>query len=269
MLDLGFYLKNGIAKLELEYDWREGKIHSTDLSACPRRICYEFSDVKPDDRSLPQSLLLMNGHNFQAMIEKILKAGGASLKVETPVFDSEDRKSTCDWLFISKEDSKRHLVDCKTIAGTALSSAYISLPQEAHIVQVSDYYHGLIEKGVELAPKVGVWYFDRSCQRDPELYWFEPLKKDQVDGMYNVLKEHLNTFKDSGALPPKLKRVIKVKDKGESLYLEPDYRCNYCDFAKTCDPDLHKNKVGVVEQGEWKYSESAKRKFGDELDAQF
>lgn len=151
-----------------------------------------------------------------------------------------------DWLFWSREYEAFVLGDLKTTKGEAMRWRLEEGASEAHLYQLSAYFHALVDMGYPMVNEANILYLpmndtaDKDELVEPVVMEFEPFPRnlvwDIMEDRWEATVAYLETEADDDdyltGLAPEQERVEKVywnKDKWE-VKLVPHWSTKFCPY---------------------------------------
>lgn len=238
------------------------RLFISDIGKCPRSIAYRMFETEKDE-VLPQTIInkaIM--FDLAEYMEHTLKLAfeqqgiEVEYQFEIPMEDFDNWGGRGD---IIADYGGRRIIEVKTVHPNAFK---FGLDYPEHTYQAAAYDLFCAEK-YKLSAAPLLVYFDRGGQNTP----VEKVVDYEIDTIMSLIGHLEDVRYMLPELPEKLGKVLKERNYKKNLVREPDYRCNYCDYAGTCMPDMSTQVWASREKNDMPYT--AKRVADPEVLAVF
>jgi CRISPR/Cas system-associated exonuclease Cas4 (RecB family) len=213
------------------------RLYLSDLGKCPRKIQYRLlgfdKDPQTEQERINKELMFRLAEHIEDDATKMFGEVGALWGFQGPV-PIPDRDNWGGRYDILADYNGKRIVEVKTVHPNAFR---YGLDYPEHRLQAWSYHHYL-QEGESLTEYPILVYFDRggSNTSQEQVVTPQPIVKvmDELDDARALALQH------NFLLISRLNKVLKVRDKGCSIKLEPDSRCRtpYCEYFGTCEPDI-------------------------------
>lgn len=257
-MNLSTIYANHVAKEEKERD--QYRLFVSDVGKCPRMAGYRMIGQQRDAISEQSHLNKLIMFDLAEYMERTLYwaliASGQAIAYQDDVEfpDRENWGGRLDIIAGYPLAMTPRIIEVKTLHPNAFR---YGIDYEAHRQQASVYHIYCEEKyGLSLPPLLV--YFDRGGTNTPQE------QEVNVDKDHTLaLMDELERARDkayNGKLPARASKVLKVRDAGKSIKLEPSPDCRYCDWQGTCVPHMGKEvwATRVDVEGPWQPTKKAK-----------
>ena len=110
--------------------------------------------------------------------------------------------------------------------------------------QLQLYIEGLIKFYPDIK-RGKIIYVDKAGAQKPVEVWVNRNPK-----ILDKVKDEYVGLKDDKTAPEQLERGFEMADRGTSIMLNTNWECKYCDYAEICKPNMSRNKVASITDGE-------------------
>lgn len=212
------------------------RLFVSDVGKCPRQIAFRLLETTKDpvsDQTLVNKQIMFDiANHLEATLWDALVAEGLGVAYQFPV-DMFDRVNWGGRGDIIADYGGSRVIEVKSLYPGAFKHD-IFYPQHRHQANIYDFY---CRDEYELAADPLLMYLDRGGMNTPVeqevtmLFGSTGALMDEMDGMRAFLPE----------LPSKLPHVLLERSWNKQLVYEPDWRCNRCDYAWTCEQNMSKS----------------------------
>lgn len=249
MSDLSSIYAEYLASKQEPFDRKENRLYVTDVGACPRSVAYRLLQTPKNFRSeqtvINTEMMFDLALYIEATLIDALRSKGMLISEQGPVPFS-DRENWGGRYDILADYHGRRIIEVKTVRSNAFNYSD-GLPKENHSFQAVIYDHYLKEEeGLEAVPML--WYADRGGANTP-------LEFEVCRDVWDEAKRRMDSLDDMRAalpsMPHRLPKELNIRSYGKEVKEEPDYRCKYCDYSDTCEPDMGTKSIARLKDGIW------------------
>lgn len=240
-------------------EWESDKLHLSELGACPRAIAYRLIGVPPKPRSRSSAanreVMFWSGYRFHYLTYSALNWAGLLVDHEIAVKLPEPWTGRADAIIRPNIHADRIIgYDMKTVLPNALKYGW-DMPKEKDCLQLGGYAHGGL-----FGPAV-LEYADRAGSNTPKecevdaLAWARrvPARMRELEAVREAVPELPET------LPPAYNGHFREADNVgtlDTVSLDPDWRCGYCDYHLTKKERRPNPNTGRLKIFGWTQAES-------------
>jgi len=245
-------------KVEKERD--PMRLFASDIGKCPRQVGYRLLSTERDPQSHEKQRNDQRMFDIAEFMEAMMTAAfmwkGQLIGYQIPVPFSEYGRENWGGRIDMAVDmgGKRRIIEYKTHRGNA--SNY-DLPKVPHAHQANVYDMMLTEElGLTDLPIAA--YFSRDGSGEPQEYRIE-CWDDATNALMDELEEARINVDEGGpeGLWAKAPKTLKLRSRGKQVVQEPDWQCQYCDYALTCEPLTGKSLWAECGDGIWDVKRAA------------
>jgi len=218
----------------------------SDVGKCRRMIWYSWQNT-PKTEKIDEVILKLNLGNFiHEGLSNTLKltTDFSVLKVEwSEVSDGLPfgMRGRLDALVLDNKLNETYPIDWKSVMNFKFQKSF---PKMRDVWQLQLYIEGLIKFYPDIK-RGKIIYVDKAGAQKPVEVWVNRNPK-----ILDKVKDEYVGLKDDKTAPEQLERGYEMGDRGCSVYLNTNWECKYCDYAEVCKPNLSRNKVASIIDGE-------------------
>ena len=220
----------------------------SDIGKCRRMIWYSWQKDIAKAEKIDEVILKLSLGNFiheglsntlaQTTDFNVLKVEWSDVSEGLP-FNMRGRLDVL--LMDNKLSNEVYPIDWKSVMNFKYQTNF---PKMRDVYQLQLYIEGLIKFYPDIK-RGKIIYVDKAGAQKPVEVWVNRNPKiiDKVEKEYVCLKE-LKTP------PEQLERQYEMGDRNCSIYLSPNWQCKLCDYAAICSPNVSRNKVASIIDGQ-------------------
>lgn len=227
------------------------RLFLSDIGKCPREVAYRLlgteKDPETEQEKINKTIMFDLAERIEANLIEALEAEGMLIAEQDDVH-MPDRTNWGGRFDIIADYNGRRIIEVKSVYPGAFNYDLVErYPQHHHQANAYDMY--CRDAYLLDAPPL-LSYWDRGGQNTPrevpvQFTWTDTVREmDRLEVARAELPE----------LPPKLGKVLNLKNWYKDIMLEPDGRCKrpYCKYTETCKQDMstscmaHREKEGGI-----------------------
>lgn len=234
-LGISGMLATWIAKQKQEKDRDPMRLYLSDLGKCPRQIQYRLLQTPTNPASeqsiVNKELMFRQADNIETDITQMFAEGGHLWGFQESI-EIPDRENWGGRYDIIADYPTKRIIEVKTLHPNAFR---YDLDYPTHRLQAWSYHHYLAQTE-ELKEYPLLVYFDRGGSNTPVEQIVTPQPVVAVMDELDCARFECNV--DQEVKWNQLPKVLKIRNAGKTIKLEPDGRCQYCDYSQLCAPDM-------------------------------